>query len=62
MTLNNVNILTYPYQIDLIHTGDMPIDNFNPHRFCFGFISSITFGPVGQSSVGYVCLGLQITE
>ncbi len=58
MTLYNLEILTYPYHIDLLHPGDMPIGNFIPQTFCVGYISSVAFGPVGRSPVGHVCLGL----
>ena len=58
VTLYNLGIITYPYHTDLLHPGDMPIENFIPQTFCLGFILSVTFGPVGHSPVGHVCLGL----
>ena len=58
VTLCNLVILTYPYHIDLIHPGDMLIENFIPQTYCVGFISSVVFRPVGHSPVGHVCLGL----
>ena len=58
VTLYNLAILKYPYHIDLLHPGDMPIENFIPQTFCVGFISSITFDPVGHSPLGHVCYGL----
>ena len=62
MTLYNLGIITYPHNTDLLHPGDMPIENFIPQTFCLGFILNVTFGPVGHNPVGHVCLGLQITE